>query len=83
MQRKYHNGIAVTASTGIAACNIGGLTLHSFAGIGIGIDSTEKLVKKIKAAKVLWNRWQSTKVLIIDESELYQNLGFHTSEHCR
>jgi len=80
MQRKYHNGIAVTASTGIAACNIGGLTLHSFAGIGIGIDSTEKLVKKIKAAKVLWNRWQSTKVLIIDEISMIDDVLFDKIE---
>lgn len=35
MKRKYARDterVAVTASTGLAACNIGGMTLHSFAG---------------------------------------------------
>jgi ATP-dependent DNA helicase PIF1 len=35
MRRKYakrEGAVAVTASTGLAACNIGGMTLHSFAG---------------------------------------------------
>ena len=30
--------IAFTASTGVAACNIRGLTIHSWAGLGIYID---------------------------------------------
>ncbi|KAI0793365.1 PIF1-like helicase-domain-containing protein [Abortiporus biennis] len=35
---------AVTASTGIAAVNIGGCTLHSWAGIGLGKEDKEELV---------------------------------------
>lgn len=35
--------VAVTAATGIAACHVGGTTLHSWAGIGIGIEPVEKL----------------------------------------
>jgi ATP-dependent DNA helicase PIF1 len=35
--------VAVTAATGIAACHIGGTTLHSWAGIGIGTEPADKL----------------------------------------
>lgn len=39
--------IAVTASTGLAACNIEGVTLHSFAGIGLGKEPVPELIKKV------------------------------------
>ena len=59
--------VAVTASTGLAACNIGGVTLHSFAGIGLGKEAVPELVKKIKRNQKAKSRWMRTKVLIIDE----------------
>jgi ATP-dependent DNA helicase PIF1 len=59
--------LAVTASTGLAACNIGGVTLHSFAGIGLGKDDVFELVKKVNRNQKARNRWLRTKVLIIDE----------------
>ncbi|ROW14943.1 hypothetical protein VPNG_03363 [Cytospora leucostoma] len=59
--------LAVTASTGLAACNIGGMTLHSFSGIGLGKDDAQTLVKKIRRNPKAKNRWMRTKVLIIDE----------------
>ncbi|KAK4225565.1 ATP-dependent DNA helicase PIF1 [Podospora fimiseda] len=59
--------LAVTASTGLAACNIGGITLHSFAGIGLGKEDVNTLVKKIRRNPKAKNRWLRTKVLIIDE----------------
>lgn len=37
------DAVVVTAPTGIAACNIGGVTLHSFAGIGQGREPADKL----------------------------------------
>ncbi|KAI0735514.1 PIF1-like helicase-domain-containing protein [Earliella scabrosa] len=39
--------LAVTASTGIASVNIGGCTLHSWAGIQLGKEDKEVLVGKI------------------------------------
>ena len=59
--------VAVTASTGLAACNVGGVTLHSFGGIGIGKEAVPELVKKIKRNQKAKNRWMRTKILIIDE----------------
>lgn len=59
--------VAVTASTGLAACNVGGVTLHSFAGIGLGKEAVPELVKKIKKNAKAKQRWMRTKVLIVDE----------------
>ncbi|WQF75596.1 Putative AAA+ ATPase domain, DNA helicase Pif1, P-loop containing nucleoside triphosphate hydrolase [Colletotrichum destructivum] len=72
--------LAVTASTGLAACNIGGQTLHSFAGIGLGKDDIPTLVKKIRRNPKAKNRWLRTKTLIIDEvsmvdGELFDKLS--------
>ncbi|KFY86815.1 hypothetical protein V500_07384 [Pseudogymnoascus sp. VKM F-4518 (FW-2643)] len=59
--------VAVTASTGLAACNIGGVTLHSFGGIGLGKEPVPDLVKKIMRNAKAKNRWLRTKVLVVDE----------------
>ncbi|ROW12285.1 hypothetical protein VMCG_00524 [Cytospora schulzeri] len=70
MKKKYAKDperLAVTASTGLAACNVGGMTLHSFAGIGLGKDDAQTLVKKIRRNPKAKNRWIRTRVLIIDE----------------
>ena len=68
MQRKYGGeGVAVTAPTGVAAINVGGQTLHSFAGIGLGKASTPYLLAKVEKSQSAMLRWQNAKVLIIDE----------------
>jgi ATP-dependent DNA helicase PIF1 len=59
------------SSIGIAACNIGGVTIHSFAGIGLGIESAEDLATKIRKNKKAAARWLRTKVLIIDEGTCF------------
>ncbi|KAF3079791.1 hypothetical protein TWF102_012001 [Orbilia oligospora] len=66
-KHKNYDSVAITASTGLAACNIGGVTLHSFSGIGLGRESVEQLVKKIRRVPKSKQRWLRAKVLIIDE----------------
>ncbi len=58
---------AITASTGIAATHIGGLTIHSWSGIGIKTELSKHEVDKIVANKIYGKRIAATKVLIIDE----------------
>lgn len=58
--------VAVTASTGIAAFNIGGITLHKFAGVGIEASSTDVMIRKTKRSRSYMD-WKTTDVLIIDE----------------
>jgi ATP-dependent DNA helicase PIF1 len=65
--------LAVTAPTGIAAINIGGTTIHSFAGIGLGKEEDEPLAKRIRDSRLLSDRWKKVKTLIIDESK---QMGF-------
>lgn len=70
LKHKYKTGsdsVAVTASTGLAACNIDGMTLHSFAGAGLAKEPAPELIKKIKKNPKTRGRWQRVKVLVIDE----------------
>ncbi|TPX59716.1 hypothetical protein PhCBS80983_g02276 [Powellomyces hirtus] len=64
--------IGVTASTGIAACNINGTTLHSFAGCGIGNDNAITLARRVMGNKRSLMRWRKCKVLIVDEISMVE-----------
>ena len=56
-----------TATTGVAALNIGGITIHKYAGIGLGDKPIEEIWKKIKFNATLIKKWKATDILIIDE----------------
>ena len=60
-------GIAVTATTGIAGLNIRGQTIHSWAGIGFGTRTVSDLVEHIRKRRYLVKRWERVEVLVIDE----------------
>ncbi|CAE6438404.1 unnamed protein product [Rhizoctonia solani] len=72
--------VAVTASTGIAAVHIGGQTLHSFAGVGLGHGDIGKLVRRIKQDSFALARWIRAKVLIIDEVSMVDATWFDQLE---
>jgi hypothetical protein len=95
---KYHlatrgKRFAVTAPTGVAAAQLGGSTIHSFSGVGLGDKGLRdyvgmSLTKKTKVGQKK-DVWRDTRVLIIDEismvsnSKLLEGLGTgKTRERC-
>ena len=67
----YNNfkNIHVTALTGCAAIllNCQAKTIHSWAGIGIGIGTIEQLISRIKKNSFAKALWKTTDILVIDE----------------
>ncbi len=59
--------VAVTASTGIAATHIGGMTIHAWSGIGARDTLTHHDLDQIIAREPVVKRVKKMKVLIIDE----------------
>jgi len=60
-------GVAVTASTGIAATHMNGQTIHSWSGMGIKDELTQGDLNKLKKKFFYRKRFAKTNVLIIDE----------------
>lgn len=59
--------VAITASTGIAATHIGGMTIHSWSGIGIKRKLDKYDLDKLGSNEYVVKRINRAKVLIIDE----------------
>ncbi len=60
-------GVGITASTGIAATHLSGMTIHSWCGIGIKDFLTDSDIDNITDKSYLKSRFAKTRVLIIDE----------------
>ena len=65
----HFKNIQVTALTGCASVllNCKAKTLHSWAGIGLGISTLDQLVTKIKKNKFSKAAWRQTDILVVDE----------------
>lgn len=59
--------VAITASTGIAATHMNGMTIHTWAGIGIKDSLSESDLKRMHERKYLREHIEKAQVLIIDE----------------
>ena len=68
-----------TASTGVAACHIGGTTLHAFGGIGSGTACLEQCVELARRPAVA-QQWRKCKHLIIDEISMVDGEFFNKLE---
>lgn len=67
---------AVTSTTGISALLINGMTLHSWAGIGLGEEDRDRLLFRVRKSPRAVKRWCKTEVLIIDEVSMLSPLLF-------
>jgi ATP-dependent DNA helicase PIF1 len=71
--------MVVTATTGIAAYNINGITINSFMGIGTGEYDVDVLIKRVRRKIGVRERLRNTDILVIDEismasAELFEKI---------
>lgn len=83
LQKKLGNEgqVVVTASTGRAAFNIRGCTLHSFAGIGLGKEDAKELATRTCFNNTLRYRWKKVRTLIVDEISMINGALFDKLEY--
>lgn len=67
VHRASRGAVAVVAPTGVAAANIGAVTLHSWAGIGLGREGKEALLARARGSHHARTRWEAARVLVLDE----------------
>lgn len=76
LKELYKEKLHITSTTGISAINVGGQTLHSWSGIGIGDKPIEDIIKKIKKKPTLYKTLLCCRMLAIDEISMLDNLTF-------
>ncbi|MFT5280938.1 MAG: ATP-dependent DNA helicase PIF1 [Flavobacteriaceae bacterium] len=76
--KEHSVSVAVTASTGIAATHVGGVTIHSWSGMGIKKTLTEEELDALESKQYLWKRFDKAKVLVIDEISMLDGDTFNT-----
>ena len=65
--KNTYKKVGITSTTGVSAVIIGGTTLHSYLGIGLGTQSINQLVSNIRKRAFYRERWRTIDILVIDE----------------
>lgn len=68
--------VAITASTGIAATHLGGVTIHSWSGLGIKSSLSPEDIDNLETKQYLFKHYENAKVLIIDEISMLHHFRF-------
>lgn len=67
LKKHFKKKLTITSTTGIAAVNIKGQTLHSWAGVGLCRNTVANTVEKIKKRKTQLKQILNCKILAVDE----------------
>ncbi len=76
--RDHKVEVAITASTGIAATHIGGMTIHSWSGMGINVSPSKYELDGIASREYIVKRVGKAKILIIDEVSMLSSQALDT-----
>ena len=82
-EKDFSKNIAITSTTGVSALLIGGSTLHSYLGIGLGEGTVKELTNKIlfSGRGVKADIWKKLHTLVIDEVSMLDPVLFDKLEH--
>lgn len=67
LRQEGRRSVYVTATTGVAALNVRGSTINSFAGVKFGDGDARELLKWVRRNRRAAGRWKYCQTLIIDE----------------
>ncbi len=76
--------VGITASTGIAATHLNGITIHSWSGLGIKDSLSDIEIEKLSSKNYLKKKFKYTQVLVIDEISMLSGWQLDTVDKiCR